>query len=189
MYTRYVSAAFPGFRSFLSRALLLLVRRYGYNRAHGAYLYARMAIFAGELLRIIVTRNFDNMFEASSRQLQYRLRIFPTTNKQAFPAKDTVGRHRIKAGMFDHSKVQTLQFFIFSDLKSDSQEFCNLLQFAMPFGQAVLAVHVMGCHDQLKVYPLELSDRRRIRLDHHPIPSLHQTGGTGLEFAFDFNKA
>jgi hypothetical protein len=47
----------------------------------------------------------------------------------------------------------------------------------------------MSRHEQLKVYPLELSNLRRIRFDHHPIPDFHPTGCTGFEFAFDFNKA
>jgi len=163
--------------------------RNGHNGAHGANLYTCLTILAGELLRIIVTCNFDDVFEAFSHQLQQRFRILLTTNKQAFPAKNAARWQQIETGMFDNGKIKALQLLIFRILKANAQEFGDSLQFAAPLGEAVLAVHVMGRHEQLEIDALELSDHWCIRPDHHSIPNFNPAGGKGFGFPFDFNNA
>jgi hypothetical protein len=112
-----------------------------------------------------------------------------TTNEQAFPAKNAARGQQIKTGMFDNGKIKTLQLLEFRVLEPNAQEFGDLLQLTVPFGKAILALHVMSGHEQLEINALELSDRGRIRLDHHSLPNFDPAGGEGFGFPLDFHKA
>lgn len=129
------------------------------------------------------------MLETSFGQLQDWFGIPLTTDEQAFPAQDAASRQQIKIGVLDDGKVQPLQLFELGVLEPNPQQFCYLLQFTTPLGQAVLALHVVSGHEQLKIDSLELPHHPRIGSDHHPLSDSLPAGGQGPGRSFDFYKA